>query len=229
MPEIEKDKILETLHDHHKDSFLYIRDREKQRDRLFLILIALIDFILIQVQYSNLSGAFEVDVAGIKTNLSKIPSTLILSMSWTFFLALLLRYFQVAIHVDRQFDYLHDLENYISNLLGPDAVTKQIYRRESAAYLVKKGAHFRDLVWFFYSFVFPTIVVIAVIYAGFQECRLASIPNGNKWYDILIAAAGLISIGYYSFRYGKPTISFPNIGAGNSPPPLPPSGNQQGP
>jgi hypothetical protein len=141
---------------------------------------------------------------------------------------LLLRYFQVAIHVDRQFDYLHNLENYISNLLGPDAIAKQIYRRESAAYLVKKGAHFRNLAWFFYSFVFPTIVVIAVIYAGYQEFFLALIPNGNKCYDILIAATGLIAVGYYSFRYGKPTISFPNIGAGNSPPPsLPPSGNQQ--
>ena len=33
---------LDVLHDHHKDSFSHVREREKQRDRLFLVLIGLL-------------------------------------------------------------------------------------------------------------------------------------------------------------------------------------------
>ncbi len=229
MADIDKGKIVETLHDHHKDTFKYIRDREKQRDRLFLMLLGLLDLILIQVQYSTFTEAFEVDVAGIKANLAKIPCCLILSMSWTFLLALMLRYFQVAIHIDRQFDYLHGLEAYISELLGPDAQSKQIYRRESTAYLVKKGSHFRDLVWIFYSFIFPLIVVVALVWAGIQEYSLKTINSGNKFYDLAIAVAGLISILFYSFRYGWPTITFPNLGPGKPPQTPPTSTSSTGP
>ena len=32
MADADKGKIVETLHDHHKDTFKYIRDREKQRE-----------------------------------------------------------------------------------------------------------------------------------------------------------------------------------------------------
>jgi hypothetical protein len=130
-------------------------------------------------------------------------------MTWTLLLVLLLRYFQSTLNLDRKFAYLHNLETYISELLGQEAVTKQIYQRESSAYFVEKGKHFRDIAWFFYSFIFPLIVVGILVFTGWQEFWLSSIPNGNKAYDIAIALAGLVSIVVYTFRYGPPSLTFP--------------------
>ena len=42
---------VDILHDHYKESFSHIRDREKQRDRLFLFLIGVLGLLFLEVQY----------------------------------------------------------------------------------------------------------------------------------------------------------------------------------
>lgn len=98
------DTKLNILHDHYKDSFTSIRERERQRDILFLIVIALLGFVVFQVTYASLSGVLsEIDAGAATLDLTKVPEAAILSTTWTFLLALMLRYCQVSVHVEKQY------------------------------------------------------------------------------------------------------------------------------
>lgn len=203
----ENDKTLEILHDHHKDSFEHIREREKQRDRLFLIVIALLGLLLLQLQY-NSAGISEIAVLGAKLLLDKLPGAVILSATWTFFLVLLVRYYQATVVVENQYDYLHRLEQHISGLLG----NEKLYRRESSAYLVKKAQGFRTWIWRFYTIAFPAIVILATIRAAWLE-YFAATPLFHKLYDVAVLAAALWLVSLYFLRYGFPKlqVSFPAL------------------
>ncbi len=205
---MDNDKKLDVLHDHHKVSFEHIREREKQRDRLFLILISLLGLLVVQLQY-NLAGIPEISFLGVKVLLDKLPGAVILSSTWTFFLVLLVRYYQVTVVVENHYDYLHRLEEHISGLLGDE----KLYRRESAAYLVKKAQGFRTWVWRFYTLAIPVIVIAAAGRAAFLEFYAVSIPLFHKIYDATALAASVWLIGLYLLRYGVPKfqVSFPAI------------------
>jgi hypothetical protein len=148
---------LEILHDHHKDSFSYIRDREKQRDRLFLLEIALIAFLAVAVLFTANLGAVlqSVKFADAQANLGQLPIPAVITGSWAFLFALTLRYCQVGIVVERQYDYLHVLEARISSEFGDS----NLYVRESAAYL-RSYPVFSSWAWVSYVYIFPTLIVL---------------------------------------------------------------------
>ena len=126
------DTKCQILHDHYKESFAHIREREKQRDRLFLILIALFGLLAFEVLYPTavVLSTVELPVANVKLDVSYLPLSAILSTTWVFVLAILLRYGTVAITVERQYAYLHKLEEKISNIFGD----VEIYCREGRDY-----------------------------------------------------------------------------------------------
>jgi len=74
---------LNILHDHYKESFLYIRDREKQRDRLFLFIIALIGILFLEIQYAEIfPNIFKsINLESFNLNLSTIPIFVFLSIT----------------------------------------------------------------------------------------------------------------------------------------------------
>src|SRR5215216_1754172 len=126
------DTRLDILHDHYKESFAYIREREKERNRLFLILIALFALLALEIQYPiNFQGALsKIKVLDVEVELSALPLPAFLVATWTFVLVIALRYCQTSINVERQYDYIHMLEDKISPELGDG----DLYRREGRAY-----------------------------------------------------------------------------------------------
>ena len=80
---ITDDKKLEVLHDHYKESFLYIRKREKQRDRLFVYVIVAIGILFLEVQYSDLitSVLDSVKLEFIEFNVSVFPISIFLNVT----------------------------------------------------------------------------------------------------------------------------------------------------
>lgn len=161
---------LELLHDHHKDSFSYIRERERQRDRLFLILIGLFAALTSAVLFSaNLTAVLRtLRIAGSQADLSVLPANAVLSSLWIFTFAITLRYCSVAINIERQYSYLHVLEAQISDELG-DA---RLYRREGRAYNDEYPA-FMSWAWISYVFLFPALAsMTAVALAATEWFRL---------------------------------------------------------
>jgi hypothetical protein len=183
------------LHDHYKDTFVHIRDRERQRDRLFLIVLVLIALVLFQLHHSLLlqQAVTEVSITGFRLSLNKIPFPVLLSASWIFLAVFLLRYYQVAIHIEKQYDYLHLLELQLSKVLGENGNIC----RESNGYMTKKASLFRHWVWIFYSGIFPVVVISSIGWALFLEWNVVLIPMAYKCFDSVITVMILLSITFY--------------------------------
>ena len=147
--------LAEILHDHYKDTFAIVCDRERQRNRLFLIVLALLGLLVLLLQSSaTLHLAIpKINILGLTVKLSKLPLCVVISTSWVFLTALLLRYYQLTLHVYKQYDYVHCLEERLSEALG----SRDIITREGKAYLANKGHYFRHWTWRFYTLCFPLI------------------------------------------------------------------------
>jgi hypothetical protein len=187
--------IANLLYDHYKDTFSHIRECERQRDRLFLLVLVLIGLLLLQLQHSLLLQhvVTEVKVAGVKLNLNRIPIPVLLSVSWMFLTVFLLKYYQVVIHVEKQYDYLYPLESRLSKAIGEDGSIG----RESIGYTTKKASFFRHWVWIFYTCLFPLIVLASVGRAMLLEWSAAVIPMAHRCFDSALALMIVLSLALY--------------------------------
>jgi hypothetical protein len=194
---------LDVLHDHYKETFALIREREGQRDRLFLVLIGLFALLVLEVQYpANFGGALgPLTVSGAEVNLGALPLPGLLSASWVLTVAVALRYCQAVMLVERQYDYLHRLEEKISGELGDD----DLYRREGRSYLDGYPL-FQDWAWICYVFLFPIAAAIAVVALVAAELTGLPYPWPNKAFDTVAALALIVS--FYLYRWHPPKEKF---------------------
>jgi hypothetical protein len=203
---IDDNTKLEVLHDHYKESFLHIREREKQRDRLFLFVIALIGVLFLEIQYSdvfpNILGNIKLEEF-VKLDISIMPISIFLSVTWTYLFFIVLKYCQSSILIERQYEYLHHLEDKISQLFGDQSV----YCREGRKYLNKYPLFF-NMVWFFYTLLFPIIIILSVGLIIYLESYKIKAPLYYLIYDLLLAIGIVVSFMLYGvFPLGKDALS----------------------
>jgi magnesium-transporting ATPase (P-type) len=191
-----KESNFSILHDHYKESFSYIREREKRRDRLFLILILIYELLAFQIQYPlNFKGAVnEISILSVKLNLDSLPLAVFLSSTWIFILTILLRYCQASICIERQYLYLHKLEDAISVNFGDD----NIYRREGK-YHTDNYPLFLNWIWIYYTILIPIILIIATAYLFSKELKVLRLPIYHKVFDMFLAFSAIITILLYIF------------------------------
>jgi hypothetical protein len=185
---------LDVLHDHYKESFSYIRERERERDRLFLILIALFALLALEIQYPiNFKGALgTLTFLGIELNVDALPLPAFLTATWVTVLVITLRYCQASTNVERQYEYLHTLEDKISAQLGDD----ELYRREGRAY--ESGyTPFSWWAWRFYVVVLPAIAIVATCVLIYQEWIRLEYPLLYKLFDLVSAIGIFVSFALY--------------------------------
>jgi len=185
---------LEILHDHYKESFSYIREREKERDRLFLIPIALFALLALEIQYPiNFRGAVgTLNFLGIELNVNALPLPALLTATWVTVLVITLRYCQASINVEKQSKYLHTLEDRISVELGDDL----LYRREGRAYKTDDSP-FRWWVRRSYVVVLAVIVIIDTGVLIYQKWASLEYPLLGNIFDLVSASGVAVSFVLY--------------------------------
>jgi len=188
------DVKLNILHDHYKESFLYIRDREKQRDRLFLLVIALIGILFLEIQYAEIfPNIFKnINLELFNLDLSTIPIFVFLSITWTYLFILVLKYCQISIGIERQYEYLHIIEKKISNIFND----KEIYSREGRAYL-KNYPIFSEFAWIIYVLILPIIVILSTALLLYFEWNMKNTVCYHLIYDSLLALGVALSFILY--------------------------------
>jgi len=188
---------LNVLHDHYKDSFSHIREWEKQRDRQFLIVVGIIGALFFEALYpTNLQKALEHasdQTAGI--NVSAFPMHALISVTWTLLAVFALRYCQALTHIERQYEYLHSLEDKIAPYFS-DQKNDRAYRREGRKYL-KTRTIFSNWARFFYTFIFPVIIVTATGGFFYIEIMKTGAPLYHFIYDGLAGFTVWLSFAYY--------------------------------
>ncbi len=184
---------LETLHDHYKDTFSYIREREGLRDRFFLILIGLYALLAVQIQYPiRFTSTVEtINIFGVEVDVSALPLAAFLSTTWVLVLAVALRYCQTALTIERQYEYLHLLEDKISPEFG-----EGIYRREGREY-ERDYPWFKWIAWRFYTFLFPVIGIVATTLLISQELMSLDNPLFTKILDLIVTISLIVCLIVY--------------------------------
>lgn len=191
---------LGVLHDHYKETFARIRELEKSRDRLFLVVVGLFGLLAVQVGYpSEFSGSVDsIALLGTEFQLGGLPLAALLSATWVFTLAIGLRYCQITVAIIRQYPYLHHLEDVISPLVGDG----RVYRREGQEYESDYPV-LLDVAWIAYVFIFPAIVLTATVALIVREWACLSYPVLHKIFDTLI---GVMILLFFFLYLVQPTL-----------------------
>lgn len=171
---ISKEKEVDILNDHYKDTCERIRENVVLRDRLFLYVLLVIGLHFFQV--SDRSKTSESLVSFLKEHSGfQITANVdvLTAVLWFLLLALVVRYFQANVYVNRQYNYLHQLEDQFKELLGHHLIS-----REGKNYL-SRYPHFSNWTHFLYTWFFPFMllatIIFKIIFDGI-ECGKFSLP-----------------------------------------------------
>ena len=191
MTTISEDVKFEVLNDHYKDTFLNIKDSIKLRDRFFFCVLVTITPMLYQI-YSpqNAGDAISDLVAQILKLQNSIDLSFISSLLWFTLLGIVVRYFQMVVYIERQYDYIHRLEAQLNEYFN-DTTS---FTREGKFYL-DSYPEFSNWVWFLYTIVFPIMLVIFIMIKVINDWNI--FPLATTIINSLIAIAIIISIALY--------------------------------
>lgn len=153
---ISEEKKLEILYDHYKDSFLHVLGYLKQRERLFVLVLIVIFMQFLQISNSGqYLGVFNSFIEK-QFNLSFVFSEKFLNnIFWFLLFSISLRYFQINVLINRQYNYLHFLEDKICKKSGD----KNFIRREGLEYLDNYPI-FSNWAHIIYTWVFPILLIV---------------------------------------------------------------------
>lgn len=182
------------LHDHYRDTFGHIREREQRRDRLFVILLFMFVLLVFQTIYPATVGdsVGNFSLAGLEIRPQDLPLPALLDVTWVLTLLTGLKYCQTTLAVDRQYPYLHRLEEEIGKQLRDPA----LFSREGKSYLVDYPIVL-NWAWFCYVIIFPltilagTILLLVVIWADLDYSRW------HKLFATAMALGLLLSFAFY--------------------------------
>lgn len=141
------------LYDHYKETCTIIGEAVKRRDRAMLFAIIALGFFAFQTIFPSVADHAVTDYLSFKFGLTlQIDLSVLGNIVWLLVLLFALRYFQTAVFVERQYAYLHQLEDKVNAAVGQDVIT-----REGKSYLV-------DYPWFsnwmhvLYTIAFPALL-----------------------------------------------------------------------
>jgi hypothetical protein len=192
MATLKDDTKLEVLHDHYKETFSHIEDFRKLRDQLLALIFITITLMLFQVfspmEAGNAIGQFVVNSLDIQ---GSIDISFLGSVIWFSLLAFVVRYFQTVVHIERQYDYVHSLEELLSQYYDGNAFT-----REGKSYL-RGYPLFSNWASALYTIIFPGLMFIIVVAKIGNEFYLANHIPVLLVFNSLIALFILVSIVLY--------------------------------
>ena len=173
-----EDTKLQVLHDHYKDSFTHLQNHLKLRDRVFILILIVLLLMSFQITSPKESGEVITQLVTQKLGLTiAIDISFIGSIIWFGLLGLVVRYFQTAVHIERQYKYIHNIEEQISPNFD-----KKIFTREGKSYLSDYPL-FSNWTWILYTIIFPILLLIVVLikiigeFSGAENISLSLVFN----------------------------------------------------
>jgi hypothetical protein len=183
---------LALLNDHYKNSVESAQSRRQTRDRLLMALVALIALLLFDVGAPQDFDNAAADILRAQLQLSRAPDlSYIRSLLWFGLLAVTVRYFQSVIGLEREYDYLHDIEKLFEAHFDPPA-----FQREGKAYL-RDYPPFLKWADRLYKIGVPSMIGVVTIAWTLRRITSAEPLRPLLALDLLIAVAIVVAIGMY--------------------------------
>ena len=185
---------LQILSEHYSHTFDFLQSHLKKRDKLFMwvlfIMAVMLFHIYIPREVSNLIEQLIQKKLEVKT---QINTLYIQSVIWFILLAIVIKYFQSVIFIERQYSYFHSLEELLSS-----EYEKSAFTREGKSYLSNYPA-FLNWASFLYTILFPVILAVISISKIISEYKQYGFNEPLMWFNILIFVFIIISLGLYLY------------------------------
>ncbi len=166
---------IQILHDHYKDSFSHLENHRKQRGRLLVYILILLSIMAFQlfspIEFGQAISELIKDKIGTDATLNM---SFVTSIIWFGLLALVVAYYQATAYIERQYKYIHSLEDELSTHF-----TSGVYTREGYAYK-KNYPLFLKFVTQIYRLVFPIMLL------SLTTVKIISELSNSSWDSILI-------------------------------------------
>lgn len=190
---------LPFLVDHYKDTCTSLQLHRGQRDSLFVYILVLLVGVLLDT-FSP--GSFRSQLAqAVSRKLDVSPLLDLRAISillWFALLAVVVRYCQATVHIERLYSYIHLLEEELRKHFSGSA-----YTREGKSYYAHYPL-FTTWAHAMYSWAFPVLLILlALIRIGLAMSQAASLSPGLAL-DILIGSALIITLTLYLIAIHRP-------------------------
>ena len=160
MNSVDDKKHLDILYDHYKDTFTWVRSYISSRDQLLFLILLVLAVMLLQIFSPRDSGAILSKLISTKLGFdAPINPAFVASLLWFALLALAIKYFQIVWIIEKQYEYIHRLEESLSETLTP---MDRLFSREGAHYL-RNYPLFSEWSHYIYTMVFPLLLVTVIV------------------------------------------------------------------
>jgi ABC-type multidrug transport system fused ATPase/permease subunit len=154
-----EDAKFEAIYNHYVDSVGVVRSQTAQRDRLLAITILILAVMSFQIFLPQESGSILSEFVQKKLDVDQgINLAFLGTVLWFALLSTTLRYFQTVVYIERQYAYIHQVEEQIS-----EHFPRPLFTREGHSYL-QNYPLFANWAWSLYTIAFPLGLVLAVVW-----------------------------------------------------------------
>ncbi len=194
------EKKVEILYDHYKDSFEHQKKNLVRRNYYSLICLGIIFLFSFQIQNAEQTTLIadeliKKNVFDIKIDFNYINNILTFSFLW-----IIMLYYQIIFLIEKQYNYIHQLEENISKEIAPYKIS-----REGETYL-ENYPLLSSLIHFIYTIIFPILLCIVAYYKLKFEYKSQSEPFKNGHFQLnglFLIMAMFSTILYLSFIHFK--------------------------
>ena len=188
---------LEILYDHYKDTYELSKKEQKVRNKNYIILCLLeaLSFLVLfnaEKAYSVFQYIINIKVE----NPMELGDSILRPLLWTLVLYVSIRYCQNTIYVERQYKYIHKLEEKIS-------ATIKDFNREGFNYLSNRPLVLK-FIHIFYTWISPSLFI------AINSIRLLMEIKNLGWGTYLLFDGSIyiliiiLSVSYMCFINPKP-------------------------
>ena len=186
------DTKLQILAEHYKNTFDFLQNNLKQRNRLFLYVLCILILLLFQLYTPQEASDLMSQFISSKLNMSaQINILFIQSIIWFGLLATTLKYFQSVVFIERQYNYIHQLEEQLSK-----EYEKKAFTREGDSYL-KDYPTFLNWASCLYTIFFPVILLTISSSKIISECKMLGFKQILVWFNVVFFLCIAISVILY--------------------------------
>lgn len=198
MPNAVDTKLVEVLSQHYSETFNQLKEVVARRDRLFLYILIVIFILLLYMSSPIVMSAwvnsfFSSQVTG-STSTTMLPLIDVSVIGVVLLLGLLSfshTYFQTVLHIERQYDYVYQLETQLS-----------VFFKDKA--FIREGKHYRNYkrkfsLWtkVIFWYLFPFLYLLFIIFWFLFLFTNSQTPIVYILVDTLITLSILVSLGFY--------------------------------
>jgi len=146
---------LELTYDHYKETVARNNEAQSKRNKLFVILCVfnIASFIMLLFPVQLIDGVIAFVESQYEISV-EVSISFFYSIAWIAVTYTLVRYFQTMIYIERQYKYIHLLEQEIGSQLECT-----YFNRESKLYMDSYPKAL-DLVHMFYTWIIPLLIIV---------------------------------------------------------------------